>query len=153
MMGRALGWSYAEMLARVIGAGLLRAVRPYRPPLVTLAMSGGRLVTRSTAGVRKGALLHPLAGFEAASPDLPAELLLRSSDGAVIAEPVLRFMSHSVHPSVALRYSRGRPYLVATRAIKRGEELTFDRGDILAIPASETQTVAVTRLRKLDRAR
>jgi D-alanine-D-alanine ligase len=128
LMARALGWSYAELLARLIGAGLRRPIKRYRSPKLLLRREGSDISAHSALNLKKGVRVAPvgtisraLCQFQVASP------LFSSCGSPLHVEPHLRYLSHAEQPNLAVENHSGGLWLVTTRTIKSGEELTLDR--------------------------
>lgn len=94
-----------------IGTGLF-ARRPFAPmePIIHIA---GRIVHYEVLWARGGTFLDNCIRFG-------PETYLDPGDN------VGRYVNHSCEPNTAIHKSRNRLYLVASRAIRRGDELAFD---------------------------
>jgi len=124
LMARALGWSYAGLLARIIGAGVLRPIRRYRLPKVALRKEGAYITSYAAVNLTKGALISPL---------YPVSLSAKAEAERYCLEPEIRFMPAVGEPNVVPQLSRNVYWLAAARNIKEGEKLVFDRAQLFAI--------------------
>lgn len=151
LISKALGWSFSDALARILGAGLRRPIRAYRLPKMTLRQENGAISALSTISVQKGALLAPLGRFVRGRR---LDRCINGSAGQKLRpEPNARFMAHSTQPNVGLYFSRGTYWLQALRALKADELLTFDWEQKIEVQAESLPLIASSPARVARRLR
>lgn len=128
LISRAIGWSYPETLARLIGAGFYRPLRRYRMPMLSMRRLNGKISVHSTSSIRKGAIVCPVGALLPAPSGTPKDqIVVDSGKNKLFAEPHVRFLSHSDNPNLFVQRSRNKFWLVTGRSIRTGEEFTLDR--------------------------
>lgn len=126
LMARAVGWSYPETLARIIGAGRLRPIRRYRPPRAAMSCEEQKIFVRAAGHSPKGALLTKVGPLSQAPAGCAIRCLKSKEGDFLFPEPMVRYLEPSDQPNVAVRSVRKELWLVAQRALEAREPLTLD---------------------------
>lgn len=142
VIARALGWGYAGLLARIIGAGVLRPIRKYPMPRVAMRRTGKAVVSCAALGIAKGTLIAPLG--HSVNIDF---------DDKKGLEPQVRFMQDGQKPNVTVQFSRSNYWLSAARAISQGEEFIFDHRQLSEFAAAEESSDGQTFVPRSQRGR
>ena len=153
LIARAMGWSYPELMACIVGAGKLRPIRPYKAARMVLRRENNQIVGRVTTNMQKGMLIQAAGYFSAAAPGTEEKYLLADKADLPLwpEEPSLRFIAHSSRPNAVLQWSRGQLWLAACRSMRAGEELCLDRTAPLEISAPVLGTANEAGRRKLPK--
>ncbi len=135
LMARAAGWSYAELLQRLIGAGRRRVHRGRRAPL-SVRWCEGALGAHALESHAEGARLLPLGPIYPVRGTVEAPGALTTHEGrAVFVEPQVSHIAHADDPNLELVLDGGSLWLACRRPVANGEELTLDRRVPLPVPA------------------
>jgi D-alanine-D-alanine ligase len=142
LIARAAGWSFPEMIARIIHLGLVRRALPPGPPLAA-RWHHGRMAVHALRPLLAGERLMPLGPLYPAAPNERSDRTLRTSRGRVHVDPSVSYLAHSDQPRLEIVVQGGRPWLIARRGVDAGEELTLDRS--LPLPMAIRPPVATGR--------
>lgn len=134
LAARGMGWSYPELLGRIIAAGLRRQ-RPARQAPLAARWVAGETATHALADRRAGDRLLALGTAD------PAEAL---------HDPAVRHLGHSPVPNLRLVADGEGLWLAAARRIRAGDALTLDRS---RAPAQVAAAVERARRRAMVRRR
>jgi len=121
LMGLGTGWNYEELIAQVIGAGKLRALRNYRQPAMTLRCFGKGCFDKETGAFAARALRAgaPVCGIAFAG------ILEEQALALIAVDPYCKALTTSDSPNAALRFSERGAAFVTTRSVKAHERLTI----------------------------
>lgn len=139
LIGRAMGWSYAELLNRIIAAGLARRPPARRAPLA-LAWHRGQRTARALVTCGTGERLCEFGPVYPGAPRRPgaeqSPRTMRTTTGRrVYVEPHIGHMAHDADPNLEVVRDGHSLWLAARRPISPGELLTLDRTLPLDVPA------------------
>ncbi len=120
LIGLGTGWDYQKLMAHVVGAGKLRALRSYRQPSMTLRRYSSTTGDSETGvyasrSLRAGA---PVCGVS--HPGLPEEQAL----ALLGVDPYCKALKVSNSPNTMIRNSERGAVMVTSRAVKAHEILT-----------------------------
>jgi D-alanine-D-alanine ligase len=134
LIGRAMGWTYPQLMARLIGAGLLR--RPcMAQPRMALRWCAGRTSLHATQQLPRGATVRPVGPIYRVPGNAAGPKTMRTTEGrAVFVEPHMRHLPHSDAPALEVANHDGVLTLKTTRPVAWGEALTLDRTRALDLP-------------------
>jgi D-alanine-D-alanine ligase len=125
LMGRAMGWSYGELLQHILVAGF--SPRPIGRVPVAPRWRGGEMQLTSLVERAAGEALVPFGPVYPVPVVADGQRAMALSDGRrVLVEPHVTYLEDSRTPSLIARDDQGTMQLVATRAIARGEVLSLD---------------------------
>jgi D-alanine-D-alanine ligase len=135
LIGRALGWTYPELLCRLIGAGLMRRRSELQPPFA-LRWQDGRTATHALVNQRPGDRVVQFGPvYRAPQPD--SERTLYCSKGcSVFVEPHVRHLAHDDNPNLRVVRDGSALWLEASRRVMAGDQLTLDRSQPLDLTAA-----------------
>ncbi|HVS04466.1 MAG TPA: ATP-grasp domain-containing protein [Thermoanaerobaculia bacterium] len=109
-----MGWSYPELLARLLAAGLKRPPATRQAPLAARWREGEATV-HALADRRAGERLLAIAAADAADAT------------EVLRDPAVRYLAHAPAPNLRLVADGDGLWLAAARRIRAGDVLTLDR--------------------------
>lgn len=135
LIGRAMGWSYPELLGRIIAAGLMREKPLARAPLA-MRWHEGEALAHALLAFTPGARVMSFGEVYSGARKMAANDTLMSQTGRVVyVEPHVRHLSDARDPNLTVVQDGTQLWLEATRPIHPGELLTLDRSVRLAFPA------------------
>jgi len=127
LMARAAGWSYAELLQRLIGAGRRRVHGGRRAPL-SVRWYEGALGAHALEAHAQGSRLLPLGPVYPVRGAVDAPGAVSTHEGrSVFVEPQVAHIAHADDPNLEPVLDGGALWLACRRAIASGEPLTIDR--------------------------
>lgn len=126
LIGRAMGWSYADLLQRLIGAGLLRKSQASRPACAT-RWHRGQTASYALVDCPKGQAFMPFGTvYPSASSEPRLGTFLTTTGRRVYVEPDVRHLVASDLPNLAAVRVGNTIMLQAVREIRAGDALSID---------------------------
>jgi D-alanine-D-alanine ligase len=135
LIGRAMGWDYAQLMAKIIEAGMMRRPHGRRAPL-GLAWHKGERIARSMVSLRPGDRLDAFGPvYPGARQDAGSSTMRTTTARRVFVEPHVSHLAHSADPNLVVVRDGGSLWLEVTRELAMGDLLTIDRSIPLDVPA------------------
>jgi D-alanine-D-alanine ligase len=126
LIGRSMGWSYADLLSRLIGAGLRRS-KPCERPALAARWYRGRVLSVSLIDCEAGLPFTPFGRvYPSPSPEPRQGTFSTTTGRRIYVEPDVRNLEPSSTPNLAAVRFGDALVLQAVREIRAGDPLTID---------------------------